>query len=426
MPSAPAAPVRPAPLWAVLTFTFLCSIGTGVITNGIFFLTEQGFEFSRTKNYTLGLILGVTYIVGSLGAGPAMGWLRRLIPGVSARAMLAGVLVLLGALSALPALALHASPTLTIAAVWMLVAIYSPLTGVLWPTVESFVAGGRRGPALRSAMGLWNVVWSGAIIVAYYAMAPVIRLYPTQTLLGLCILHLATALLLGAFPPEPGEHAAHEHEPHPPVYRALLVTFRMLLPMAYVVSSTLVPYLPTAMTDLGLPKHLHTVLGTAWLIPRTVAFLILERWHGWHGRWATAVVGGVLLLAGFAASVLAPALVPKGLSPPNEPDVLGVALLLIGLSVFGTGMAVIYSAAIYYAMEVGNAEIDAGGTHEALIGVGYSIGPLCGLLASGAVDRGLIGDRAFNGTVLGTVGFIAVIVTIVVVRRVARYTGQPG
>lgn len=425
LPLSAESPSRPTPLWAALTLTFLGSIGTGVVTNGIFFLTKQGFGFTRTQNFLLGLLLGVTYIAGSLGAGPGIARLRRIFPRISARAILAVVLVLLGALSTLPALAQRLAPELSVASVWILVAIYSPLTGVLWPTVEAFVAGGRRGPTLRSAMGIWNVVWSGAIIIAYWGMAPVIQDHAAETLLALGVLHAATALVLTVFPPEPGEHGAEDQEPHPRVYTLLLVTFRMLLPMAYVVSSTLSPYLPSAMTDLGVPERWQTVLGTAWLIPRTLAFFALERWHGWHGRWSTAVVGGVLLLSGFALTVLAPALLP-GSTPPTEPHPLGITLLLTGLAVFGVGMAAIYSAAIYYAMEVGNAQVHAGGTHEALIGVGYTIGPLLGFAASAAADRGVISDRAFNGAVLGAVGVVALLVTLAVLQRVVRHAPRGG
>jgi hypothetical protein len=52
-------------------------------------------------------------------------------------------------------------------------------------------------------------------------------------------------------------------------------------------------------------------------------------------------------------------------------------------------MGVVYYAALYYAMSVGRAEVDAGGTHEALIGVGYTIGPLASLggLRAGAALR---------------------------------------
>ena len=53
--------------------------------------------------------------------------------------------------------------------------------------------------------------------------------------------------------------------------------------------------------------------------------------------------------------------------------------MIVGLILFGSGMGVTYYAAIYYALAVGRAEVEAGGTHEALIGGGYMVGPIIGL-----------------------------------------------
>ena len=45
----------------------------------------------------------------------------------------------------------------------------------------------------------------------------------------------------------------------------------------------------------------------------------------------------------------------------------------------GVGMGAVYYAALYYGLAVGHADVDAGGTHEGLIGVGYCLGPLVAL-----------------------------------------------
>jgi uncharacterized membrane protein len=56
-------------------------------------------------------------------------------------------------------------------------------------------------------------------------------------------------------------------------------------------------------------------------------------------------------------------------------------MIFLGLSMFGVGMGIVYYAALYYAMAVGRAEVNAGGIHEALIGGGYMVGPLLCLLS---------------------------------------------
>ena len=66
-----------------------------------------------------------------------------------------------------------------------------------------------------------------------------------------------------------------------------------------------------------------------------------------------------------------------------------VPLAIAGLSAFGAGHGILYLAGLYYAMSVGGAEVDAGGHFEALIGVGYVVGPVAGL-ALGATPAGLV------------------------------------
>jgi hypothetical protein len=47
-------------------------------------------------------------------------------------------------------------------------------------------------------------------------------------------------------------------------------------------------------------------------------------------------------------------------------------------------MGLTYYAALYYSLAVGQAAVDAGGSFESLIGVGYAVGPLFGLIGHAA------------------------------------------
>ena len=76
--------------------------------------------------------------------------------------------------------------------------------------------------------------------------------------------------------------------------------------------------------------------------------------------------------------------------------------MLVGFGAFGAGMGIVYYAALYYAMAVGRAEVDAGGTHEGLIGGGYTIGPLVGLAGMG-IARVLIPPVAEAQVIVGMV-----------------------
>lgn len=411
------APATPTPGWSVLAFTFINSLGTGVVTSGIFFLAKQGYGFSDIANFALGVLLGVTYIVGALAAGPGLRWLRRVMPRVGTRGVLVALMLALAALCAVPWLAevLAAREPGSPRAqwpIWLIVALYSPLTGLLWPIVESYLSGGLSGGPLRRAIGWWNVVWSSALVVAYWLVAPFIAEQPALAVLALGVVHVvAGVLVVGTFSREPSPHVEGEHEPHPPVYRALLATFRVLLPASYVVSSALGPYLASIMPALGVAAAWQTVVASAWLIPRCAAFAWLGFWPGWHGRWWPVAVGASCLLGGFGGCVAAGMLAGGPWALP---------VLLAGLAVFGAGMGMIYCGAIYYAMEVGKAQVDAGGTHEALIGVGFTIGPACGLAAQAAMGAGWIGARGFHLAVLSAVGLIAVVACVVAVAQVVK------
>ncbi|MBX3383368.1 MAG: hypothetical protein KF864_07650 [Phycisphaeraceae bacterium] len=402
----------PTSTLTVSTFTFLNSLGTGVVTNGIFFLTSSpAYGFSRTRNYVLGAVLGVTYILAASLAGRAVALLRRRF-NLSSRGVLACIMILMAALCCVP-FATIPDPASGQSApqwpLWLLAVLYSPLTGVLWPMVEAYVSGGRAGQELRAIIGRWNVVWSSAIVVSYWGLAPLIEAHATIAILALGGFHLVGLALLARFTREPAPHAHDDgHEPAPAEYVRLLATFRLLLPLSYIVLSTLGPFLPGALERLGVRSGWAAAIASVWLASRVLTFALLRAWHGWHGRWWAAIAGALFMIGGFFGCVLSPLLGPGS---------AGIACMAASLMVFGVGMAAIYACAIYYALEVGRAQVDAGGTHEALIGVGYTVGPAAGLAASAAVDGGALAAGAFEPVLLTTVAGVSIGVAAVVAHR---------
>ncbi len=278
-------------------------------------------------------------------------------------------------------------------------------------------------------MGRFNIVWSGAQVVTFLTMAPLVAPRPLEVVAAAGAVHLLSLGLLPLFRRDPGHHADYIPEPHPPVYRDLLSVVRWELPASYLVYSALQPYLPTALAMMGIEGKWHTPIAATWLFTRMLTFVVMQFWHGWHGRWATPIVGGILLLAGFAASILAQPLLGPDPAGGAEGGMAGPALavMIAGLAVFGVGMGTIYSAALYYAMEVGSAQVDAGGVHEALIGVGYGGGPACGLAAAGLVGAGVIGPGRFEVAVLALVAAVAgPAVVYAVIKSQARRSGSRG
>jgi MFS family permease len=386
IPSDPRASAA-SPLPPLLALSFLCSIGTGIATSGIYFLTDTAYRFQTVDNYKLGLFQGLTYVAAAFIAGRVVRALR-LYARLSSRTILALIIAALGLLCFIPILALRAGDqTPPSWPIWLMVLLYSPLTGFLWPIVESYISGGRSGHSLRRALGTWNLWWSSALVLGFFLMGPLLGsrskpgpINPQQLIALLGLIHLLTLAILFKLSPEPGRHLHESHEPHPPVYTELLGTFRILLPTSYFVLTALQPYLPKALKSLTISQAWIAPLASAWLLARVLTFFALDRWHGWHGKWSLAIASIILLIGGFALAVLAPAMTrsdPAQLPAQNT----AIAATLLGLFAFGIGMAMTYTAALYYAMEVGASEVDAGGTHESLIGVGYAAGPALGLLA---------------------------------------------
>jgi hypothetical protein len=418
--ASPTANTVPAPLGAALGFTFLNSVGTGVVTNGLYFLTKHAFGFSEQLNYVVAVVLGVVYVAAALGVGPVLARAMLRSNRITPRLVLVCSMLILGAVCWLPFAADRLGLGDGAWIIWTLVFVYAPTTGVLWPIVESYVSGGRRGHTLRAAVGRFNISWAVAIVAAFWLMGPFVESRAVETIAALGVVHIAAIALLIPMGAHPGKHLADLHEPHPPVYRDLLATFRLLLPGSYVMLAALSPFVPEACERIGLGTSWHTPAVATWMLSRTLVFVVLERWHGWHGKWSAAIVGVGALLAGFVVTVLAPR---AGLA--TEP---AAALLIGGLAVFGIGLGIIYFAALYYALEVGQAEVAAGGLHEALIGIGYTLGPLSMLLASLAVSTGLVGPQGFEPVVFGLMGLIVACVAAGVGRNIRklRRVGEPS
>lgn len=403
-----------AGLGLVLWLTFINSMGTGVVTNGIYFLAKSAYGLGVKGSFALGVVLGITYIAGAVAVGPLLVWLKK-SPRHSTRGALGWIGALCGGLCVVPLVAQILGVGGSWPA-WVLVAVYSPLTGCMWPITEAYLSGGRRGETLRRALGGFNVTWSLSLVVAFWAMGPLVKKYPLEVIGFLGLLHIGTVAIVRLLPAEPAAHAHEDHEPHPPVYARLLRAHRMLLPMGYLIVSTMSPYLPTAYAAMGIAIGWQTPLTATWHASRLAGFVWLQHDQRWHGRWWAPVVATVSLVLGFTMVMLAPKM-----GPIRD----GVAPLLVlgaGLALLGFGIAVVYTGALYYAMAVGGAEVDAGGTHEALIGAGYTIGPGIGLTAAVATERGWIGVGAFEWIVVGVMAVLSGLAWLWASRRPSRST----
>jgi hypothetical protein len=412
-PPQPLTAGRATPLTPLLVFVFVASLGTSAITHGVYFLTESVLGYGRVRNYALACVFGVIYIASAAGVGPLLRKLARIAPRLSSRGLIGACLGVIGLTCLLPMLVRNEAGAPAPWTLWLLMINYAGATGLLWPITESYISGGRSGRALRSATGRFNVVWSGATVLALLLMVPLIKSAPLWYLTGVGLAHLLTLPLLRFFAREPATHidlTLPLAEPHPPIYRALLRVVRVMLPLSYLLSAALIPQLPSAMERLQVDASWKPGIASVYFLTRFLVFGLFERYHAWHGRAWAPIAGGLALAGGFALTVLAPELA-------GEAGARALISLIAGLGLFGAGAAIVYACAIYYAMEVGSASVDAGGAHEALIGCGYTLGPVCGL---GAVALApVLGLRVESATTL-TVLVVSIAIGIAGWRVIAR------
>lgn len=350
-------PAPPTPLPTVLVITFLGSVSGGAFWAGIFFVTAEHYGFSPLRNLALAAVMGAIYAVGASRTGAMLRALRRW---VSPRAMLAGTLASWGIVSLAPLAARHDE-----AALWLTAALGALASAVTWPIVESYLSAGRHGGAMRTALGWFNVTWTPAVAVPLLLMPLVARVDILWTIAVSAVVNAAAvALLLARLPPHPGAHA-----PEAAVaavgaeYPWLLRSASWLLPLSYVISSTLSPVLPHRLASVGVDAATASPMAAIWMIARFVMLGLMWRTGAWHGRWGTLAAAAAALAGGLALVLLGST----------------IAAVAAGLALFGAGMALTYYAALYYSLAVGHAEVDAGGTFEALIGLGYLTGPLLGI-----------------------------------------------
>jgi hypothetical protein len=245
---------------------------------------------------------------------------------------------------------------------------------------------------MRSALGWFNVTWTPATAVPLLLMPLLARVNVMWTVSLTGVVNAGAAIAAIALPRRPGVHEREAAEAAVGrEYPWLVQSASWLLPLGYVMSSTLAPVLPHRLEEVGAGSVPPSVVASTWMITRFFTLALMWRVGFWHGRWGTLVAAAGALGGGLAIALLGTKL----------------GAVVFGLALFGAGMGLIYYAAIYYSMAIGHAAVDASGTFEALIGVGYCLGPLLGLAGHAAVEP----VRAPSATMILTALVCALVVT---------------
>ena len=373
---------KPTGLAASLALTSLASAGTSVIWNGLPFIAKHQYGFDETATLLLYLLVGSVYIFGAMCSSR---WARAMASTCSPRTILAVLLMLQAAVCSLP---LFFSDAWVI---WVAGGVAGLCSALLWPLVESFLVSGRHGRAMRRAIGWWNIVWMISVASTMFAMAPLMENHASMVIVALGCMNLLAVCVLPFYKSRP---ARHDEEiaacAVPSGYSNLLKGARLLLPLSYIINGTLAPLLPFVLSNLAVDTFWQTPAVATWMIARVVVTACMWHWPNWHGRWSVLWIAVAMMAIGFVSIFMAS----------------GMVLLFTGLVLFGGGMGIAYYAGLYYAMAVGRAGLNASGTHEALIGAGYTVGPAVGMLSIASTQSDL---STSPSALIGTVGCLIVV-----------------
>jgi hypothetical protein len=379
---------RPAPLAAVLAVTFLGSVSSGVFWAGIFFVTAEHYRFSPVRNLVLAAAMGAVYAFGARYAGVILRALERRF---SPRSVLAGALGI-WALASLGPLALGDVESV----LWVAALVGGAMPAIVWPIVESFLAAGRHGREMRSALGWFNVTWTPATAVALLLMPLFARTNVLWTVALTAVVNGGALVALLAVPRRPGVHEREAAEAAVgPEYPFLMRSASWLLPLSYVMCATLAPVLPHRIAQVSAGAIPPSIVAATWMIARFATLALMWRIGFWHGRWGTLVAAAGALAGGLVMTLIGDRL----------------EVVVAGLALFGCGMGLIYYAAIYYTMAIGHAQVDASGSFEALIGLGYCLGPVLGIAGHASASdpaRAASATMIFTAFVTALVAWAAV------------------
>jgi Major Facilitator Superfamily len=340
---------------ALFLLTFAESVAGTLLQRGVYFYTHEHLGFTERHNLWVAFGFGVTYTAGAAVSHA----LSKRYPERT---------VLLGCMFAL--LGIHALLALFPAA-WVLVSgvlVSAAVQGAKWPVVESYVSAGRPPRELLALLGRFNVTWATAGFVAVGITGAIVGNRAPSLFFWLpAALNVVAIACAWRFPARP-RHVEHGHPSRPAErelveLRSLLGSARWSMMASYSLLYVLAPLMPSVLAQLALPLALATPVNSLLDATRVLTFGALGALGGWHGKRAPLWLVTAALPAGFALILL-------GGSLP---------LLLLGEVLFGVAAGFAYTSSLYYALVAENASVDAGGAHEALIGLGIALGPLSGL-----------------------------------------------
>ena len=385
----------------------LASVAGTLLSIGISFYMKERFKWELPRNFALAAAQGVVYVPGALSAAWVTGQLRS-------RRALFGVYLVLALLCVGGWVAARANADSGVIAALLLA--YTSCIGVSWPILEGMVAAGGASQGMSRRLGLYNFIWPAAGFVAIALEGVIIRYWVGGIFLLPLAMHLICLVALvvpqwGAGPERVFSHPAALATPEPQLLRKRRLALwlsRTALPATYAVIYGLMPLMPYLPVMKRLPTAAQTAVASVWLGTRWLAFGLLALGSWWHTRPRVLLWAAVVMLVSFFGMTLPPT---HGASPSID-----LASLVCWQAVLGLALGMIYSGSLYFGMVLSEGSTEHGGYHEALIGLGWVLGPAAGAAAQAArPDEMWVGIAAVGAVICASV--LVVLVTAVVMSR---------
>ncbi len=325
-------------------------------SNFLFFYMKNRFGFGGLENLLLASVSGFVYIFASWKGGvfaQRFGSYRSLYVGFSlfAAAMIAG-------------LSFH-----TAFAQIMVYALWTIAVSFIWPAIEAIVCEGSK-EKLPDMVGFYNITWAGSSAIAYFTAGMLLERLGMESLFWIPLLIVASQAIVLAFvirfsrrqksafaPITDAAETKRSADEKRFMHMAWLAN-----PLSYVAINTVIPLIPSLAGKLGLTTAAAGIVCSVWLFARLGAFVLLWKWTGWHYRFRWLAGAFALMIVCFALLILAAAL----------------PLLLAAQIGFGLSIGLNYYSSLYYSMNASKKMGAHGGLHEAMIGTGLFLGPVCG------------------------------------------------
>ncbi|MBI3417580.1 MAG: MFS transporter [Verrucomicrobia bacterium] len=341
------------------------SIACTYFFNYLFFHLQRNFGFTTFHNLLLSAAHGFVYMLSAWQAGrfaQRQGGFKSLRFGFALMTvtMLAGAQVR--------------------ASEWFFVVLISWTFAVCftWPAMQAITSEGVSAARLPHVIGLYNVVWAGASAGAYFFGGAVFErfgpasvfyfpaaLFATQWAITFWLERgaQATSVLGGLEKERAATTASAEERLRSPVSPSAFLKMAWLANLfAYIAINSAIPLIPELAGKLELSPTFAGFFCSVWFFARTLAFVGLWRWTGWHYRFRWLAGAFATMGICFALILLVPSL-----------------WVLIPAQIgFGLSLGLIYYSSLFYAMDVGKTKSEHGGLHEAMIGSGIFAGPALG------------------------------------------------